>query len=563
MVSLDPALHGTISPILSVTNPTAIGWWTPSGNGAAAATPDGMRQALYRLHDPVFVTSTGGDHFLENSGSAFLGQDPKPSADAIPLSAWAPPLPPEALGDIAFKRFHGLRYAYIVGAMANGITSVDMVAEAVNAGFLAFFGAAGLGVSEVDKAVHAIRHHVGDRTFGCNFIHSPNEPDLEMAVARLYIERRVRLVSASAFLNLSLPIVYYRVKGIYQLPDGTVVCRNKIKAKVSRAEVARRFFSPPPKKIIQQLLEQKLITEEEAALSEHVPMADDVTAEADSGGHTDNRPAITLLPSMIALKDQVCADYRYAQCPRVGLGGGIATPQSAAAAFAMGAAYVLVGSVHQSCVESGTSTAVRKVLCEAQQADVAMAPSADMFEMGVKVQVLKRGTMFALRAGKLYDLYQNHQRYDDIPADQRAILERDYFKSGFGEAWEKTRQFFKNRDPSQVVRAEKDLKHKMALVFRSYLGLSSSWATSGAPDRVLDYQIWCGPAMGAFNEWVRGSFLEKPENRKTVTIGMNLMIGAAVALRIQNLRAQGVRLPSTVERISPLSEGEIDRYLQG
>ena len=31
-------------------------------------------------------------------------------------------------------------------------------------------------------------------------------------------------------------------------------------------------------------------------------------------------------------------------------------------------------------------------------ADVMMAPSADMFEMGVKVQVLKTGTMFAMRA---------------------------------------------------------------------------------------------------------------------------------------------------------------------
>ncbi len=26
-----------------------------------------------------------------------------------------------------------------------------------------------------------------------------------------------------------------------------------------------------------------------------------------------------------------------------------------------------------------------------------MAPAADMFEMGVKVQVLKRGTLFAMR----------------------------------------------------------------------------------------------------------------------------------------------------------------------
>ena len=73
---------------------------------------------------------------------------------------------------------------------------------------------------------------------------------------------------------------------------------------------------------------------------------------------------------------------------------GAVTPGSAAAAFAMGAAYIVTGSVNQACVESGTSDVVRDMLAEAGQADITMAPAADMFEMGVEVQVLKRGTTF-------------------------------------------------------------------------------------------------------------------------------------------------------------------------
>jgi trans-AT polyketide synthase, acyltransferase and oxidoreductase domains len=84
----------------------------------------------------------------------------------------------------------------------------------------------------------------------------------------------------------------------------------------------------------------------------------------------------------------------------VGLAGGIATPESAAAAFAMGAAYILTGSINQSCVEAGISQEVKQLLCQVEQADVAMAPAADMFEIGARVQVLKRGTLFALRAEK-------------------------------------------------------------------------------------------------------------------------------------------------------------------
>jgi hypothetical protein len=84
----------------------------------------------------------------------------------------------------------------------------------------------------------------------------------------------------------------------------------------------------------------------------------------------------------------------------------------------------------------------------------------------------------------------------------------------------------------------------MALIFRWYLGLSSRWATSGQPQRTMDYQIWCGPAMGSFNDWVRGTYLEFSENRKVVDVAMHIMRGAAYLYRLQSLKLQGVNLPS-------------------
>jgi PfaD family protein len=234
-----------------------------------------------------------------------------------------------------------------------------------------------------------------------------------------------------------------------------------------------------------------MITREEADLAKSIPLAEDLTAEADSGGHTDNRPAISLLPTMLALRDELSKKYKYKRSPCVGLGGGISTPDSAAAAFAMGAAYILTGSINQSCVEAGTSETVRQMLAEAGQADVTMAPAADMFEMGVKVQVLKRGTMFPLRAAKLYDLYNKYDCFEDISEKEKAILERDFFRCSFLEEWEQTKNYFAKCDPIQIDRAEKDPKHKMALVFRSYLGQSSNWANTGDPSRKIDYQIWC------------------------------------------------------------------------
>jgi PfaD family protein len=311
-----------------------------------------------------------------------------------------------------------------------------------------------------------------------------------------------------------------------------------------------------------QLLENKTLTREQVELARHIPMADSLTAEADSGGHTDNRPAISLLPTLTALRNEMVKIHRYPQSIPVGLGGGIGTPQAAAAAFSMGAAYVLTGSVNQACVEAGTSDDVRRLLAEARQADVAMAPAADMFEMGVKVQVLKRGTMFAQRAAKLHEIYTIYDGLEKIPEKIRIQLERDYFKCSLDEEWKRTRAFFSERDPRQIARAEQDSRHKMALVFRSYLGQSSRWATTGNSARKMDYQIWCGPAMGAFNAWVRGSFLEKPENRDTITLAMNLLFGACILTRTNWIRCQGVALSPNMDAYSPLSLDAIVKYMQ-
>jgi PfaD family protein len=470
---------------------------------------------------------------------------------------FVPAFPLENLGDANFQADHGLRYAYLAGAMANGIGSVEVVEAMARAGMLGFFGAAGLSLPAIETAIDRLSRNLSHLPYGFNLIHSPNEPDLEQAVVDLYLRRNVRLVEASAYLDLTLPIVRFRVHGIRRNPDGGVFTPNKVIAKVSRVEVAGKFMAPPPAPMLRILLERGEITPEQADLAGKIPVAQDITAEADSGGHTDNRPSITLIPTMLALRDRMQLRYGYTHSLRVGAAGGIATPASAAAAFAMGAAYVLTGSINQACVESGTSDAARAMLAQAEQADTMMAPAADMFEMGVKVQVLKRGTMFAMRAARLYELYRAHSSLEEIPATERSNLEKTIFRAPLPEIWHQTRDFFQERDPRQVERAERDPKHKLALLFRWYLGQSSRWAKSGDLSRKIDYQIWCGPAMGAFNEWVKGTFMEKAENRKVIVIAMNILYGAAVLLRAQSLRCQGVFVPAHCLRLAPLELDEL------
>ena len=535
----------------------ALGWWQPADGVAPEPGEAALAEAIGAIHKPFFIVSLeGGTLAVAPGGLAQIGEQAVPRG-AFPIVGHFPACNLENLGDRSFCRAHGIRYPYLAGAMANGIGSTDIVVAMGRAGMLGFFGSAGLTVEDIEAAIDeldALTREQGDIPYGLNLIHSPNEPNLEAAVVDLYLRREVHLVEASAYLDLTLPLVRFRMHGIHRSSSGEIVTPNWIIAKASRVEVASKFFAPPPESYLRELVASEEITGEQAKLGASIPMAQDLTVEADSAGHTDNRSALAVLPTILALRDRIQTQNGYEQRLRVGLAGGISTPASAAAAFFMGAAYVLTGSVNQACVEAGTSKTVREMLAQADQADVMMAPAADMFEMGVKLQVLKRGTMFGMRASKLYKLYRSCSSIDEIPPQDRSMIEKNLFRAPLETIWKETISFFQSRDPLQIERAQNDPKHKMALIFRWYLGMSSTWANSGEPTRKMDYQIWCGPSMGAFNEWGKGSYLEMVQNRSVVTVALNILYGAAILSRLHSLRSQGVDVPPDLQHIRPLDK---------
>ncbi len=504
---------------------------------------------LLTLEKPCFIIKQ--DNLLGISSEKLNGSSLSSNGNQLLPVAFAPSFTAEQLGDPEFRKDHGTKYSYYTGAMANAIASEEMVIAAGKAGFLGSFGAGGLVLSRVEDAITRIQKELPNGPYAFNLIHSPSEPTIEKGVVDLYIRYGVPCVEAAAFITLTPNIVYYRVAGLGMGHDNEIKINNKVIAKISRREVAERFLEPPPADIVAELLSKKRITREQAELASQVPMADDITAEADSGGHTDNRPLVSLISSITSLRDEIQAKFKYAKPVRVGAGGGIGTPESAVAAFAMGASYVVTGSVNQACLEAGACQHTKELLAQADMADVTMAPSSDMFEMGVKLQVLRRGTFFPMRAQKLYNLYNSYNAIEEIPEKEREKLEKQIFRKNLDAIWDETKAFFENRDPSQIQRAGNNPKRKMALIFRWYLGHASRWSNTGDPERKMDYQIWCGPSMGAFNAWVKGSYLEDVNNRKVVDVARHILNGAAYLSRIINLKNQGIVFPPEYSRYMP------------
>jgi len=426
----------------------------------------------------------------------------------------------ENLGSWAFCDAFGLRHPYVTGSMYKGIASSNLVIRMARAGMLGFFGAGGLPMETVESEIKLIQAALSEGTpFGVNFIAHLQRPHMEEALTDCLLRNGVRIIEASAFMEVTPALVRYRAKGLSQSGRGVQV-ENRIIAKVSRPDVAAQFFAPASERLLEKMLSAGQLTPDEAELLRQVPMADAVTAESDSGGHTDQGMPFTLIPSILKVRDAAAEKSPHFGPLFVGAGGGIGTPEAAAASFVLGADYLVTGSINQCSVEAGTSEAVKEMLAEMNVYDTAYAPSGAMFELGSKVQVLKKGLFFPSRAEKLVSLYHQHESLEAIDAKLARQIQDRYLKRSFADILIEIQDGASEEETDRIQRMG---KYRMAQTFRCYFSDATRWALAGDMDHKVDFQIHCGPAQGAFNQWVSGSELNCWRDRHVDDIAHRLL----------------------------------------
>ncbi|MFD8588746.1 PfaD family polyunsaturated fatty acid/polyketide biosynthesis protein, partial [Streptomyces sp. NPDC059637] len=436
------------------------------------------------------------------------------------------------LGSAEFRQDHGLRYAYLAGSMFRGVSSVELVARLGRAGLRGYFGAGGLDLGTVGKAITELARTPGlDGRYGVNLLHDLTNPGADDALADLLLRHDVRHAEAAAFTTVTPAVVRFRFTGAHRTADGTPVAVRTLVAKCSRPEVAARFMAPPAEELLRSLVAGGGLTPAEADAARGLPVAQDICVEGDSAGHTDGGVSLALVPTTAALAEQLTARHGYTRRLRVGACGGLGTPEAVAAAFVLGADFVVTGSVNQCSPQAGTSDAVKDLLAALDVQDTAYAPAGDLFELGSRVQVVRKGTLFAARANKLYQLYRGHTGLDDLDGATRTWLERDCLRAPLDRAWEQTCAHYRDTGRAhEIERAERDPRHRMALLFKSYFARTNRAAQEGDPAERANYQVHCGPAAGAFNRCVRGTALEPWRERHVERVADLLMTGAARVL---------------------------------
>ncbi len=250
------------------------------GPGEAIAFDDeSVRQALLSLDETLFAVRVHDQVGIARAGDTGLRQ--AGAGKAVDVLAVLPPLPPGQLGESGFNAIYGTRYTCYGGAMASAIASTEMVIALGANGFLGSFGAAGLPPARLEAAIQQIQAALPNGPYAFNLIHSPHEEALERRAVELYLRYGVPVVEASAFLDLTPHIVHYRAAGLGIDPSGKIQIRNRVIAKLSRREVATKFMQPAPASLLERLVQEGKISELQASLAQRVPVADDVTVEAD------------------------------------------------------------------------------------------------------------------------------------------------------------------------------------------------------------------------------------------------------------------------------------------
>ncbi|WP_160138425.1 ACP S-malonyltransferase [Chryseobacterium sp. c4a] len=429
------------------------------------------------------------------------------------------------LGSESYRKAYQVKYAYASGAMHHGISSPKMIVRMNKAGMMSYYATSGLSLKKIEEDILKIRQELqGSESFGVNIEYDLNKPDFEKECLSLLQAKKVKNIEIANYFQPTEAIVSFRAQGLKRDHSGKIVSENRIQVKVSRSEIAELFLSPASDQLIQCLLEANKITPLQAQLLQFVPVATDICVVSDGGGNSENAASIVLLPLMIRLKKRLAEKYHYQENIHLGAAGGIGTPEAAACSFFQGADFIVTGSINQCTVEAQIGDTVKDMIEKIGIHDMAYAPSTYLFELGSKVQVLKKGVFFPARANKLFELYKQCNSLDDLDIQLRKELENKYFKKSIEEVIYECERKCNSEELQKIADHP---KFKMAMVFKWYLEQATQAALSDNVSNKINYQVYCGPSLGAFNEWVKGTELEKWNNRNVDNIGIRILEAAA------------------------------------
>jgi len=257
-----------------------------------------------------------------------------------------------------FTRKLGIEYPIIQAPLAGGGDTPDLVAAVGNAGGLGFIGAAYLSPAQIAESAKAVRAKT-HRPFGINLFAplptSERPQNSEAALQRL----------APYFAELGLPAPSLPAKTSESFPE-------QLEAALQTGTSAFSFtFGVLPPEAVAAIKNKKLLlfgtatTVEEAIALERAGVDAIVTQGSEAGGHRGTF-AGDFSSGMIGTMSLVPQVVDAVRVPVIA-SGGIMDGRGIAAALALGATAVQLGTAFLTCEESGVPPAYKEAILGARE----------------------------------------------------------------------------------------------------------------------------------------------------------------------------------------------------
>lgn len=362
------------------------------------------------------------------------------------------------LGADSFKKDYKVSYSYAVGGMQKGISSVSMIEELNKNKMLGFLGIEGLSIDEALRLISLAKMKMPLDSVGVKVANNLFDPGYSKNIMEQIIAEDIKKIEVSGYQKPDEDLVKYRLRNLNVDEKGNTIIPHKMIVHIATVKASQSFMEPAPKNIVKKLLDANEISVKEAEIAKNIPMCDDICIDNNKG---ENRYGwLSILKN---LSEECFNKFNLEKKVRIGIGGGIGNPQTVAMAFFAGADFIVTSSINQCTVEAGTSDYVKTLLQNAVETDFIFAQEVGLFELGEKKSVLKRGTLYHIRALKLYEIYNRYESINEIPEKENELITKKYFKVSFNEVY----NCLKDKVSMEMIQlAEVQPKYKMALIFK-------------------------------------------------------------------------------------------------
>lgn len=409
---------------------------------------------------------------------------------------------PKSLGSKAFKKLFSLDYSYIVSGLPSYTHGRGMLQNLSENGMLGFFNLDGLTFEEKEESLNTLNQH--DFNFGVEFsIDDFDEKEDDKLITLL----------------MGQNIKYILVKGCSKI-----------------TESLRRFKSSKSNLLIAKVSHPDQCV---SLSSESDPIFNAFLIDGSFVSNQDTRSILSLMPSIKNILSQ--------KSIFLGVTGDLGTPESLAAAYAMGADFVSTCSINLLSNDVSASDSYKDSIKKVRFQDISLVSSFDGFESGAKIRALNFGTRFVAVSSKIGAWFFEKKSVETLSEGERAYLESKVFTDSLDQTVADANAFFEHRNPSLVEAASSNSRICLAMLIRYYLEMGHLWAIEGDDSKKLDFNIKVGLDLASFNQWRQGTIFEDDDKLSVVQIALNLMMGAQYEIRKQFLLAQDVELDSSLK----------------